>query len=91
MGTERQIIEGGDGPIPWSKIYDYACADGLTADSYHRFKHIIRALDSEYLSIRSANRDKAREFNEKNKDENDDESAEKAASRVRSRMKAKYG
>lgn len=49
LSTERQIGMG-IGPIPWSAIKAYAEEFGIVGDEFESFLHIMRAMDSEYLS-----------------------------------------
>ena len=41
---------GGQGPIPWTAINDYAIREGYTRQEYERFLKIIEGLDEVYLS-----------------------------------------
>lgn len=50
LGTERQIGMS-IGPIPLSKVWDWAFHINLTHSEARALVHVIRALDGEYLSI----------------------------------------
>lgn len=50
LASERQIGMA-IGPIPRSAIRDYAIEHEITGDDWDRFHHIIRAMDSEYLTL----------------------------------------
>jgi hypothetical protein len=49
LGTERAIGMS-MGPIPWSKIVQYAEFAGLEGDVAFAFVAIIRKMDNEYLA-----------------------------------------
>jgi hypothetical protein len=57
LSTERhfgQIL----GPIPWSRVLEYAFWTGLDADMIDPFVQIIRALDSGFLEYMRGEHDK---------------------------------
>jgi hypothetical protein len=69
LSTERPLAPGGFmGPIPWSKIAQYADSKGLDQHTLPVFQYLIRAMDEGYLSLeieRQQKEVKARQADEK--------------------------
>ena len=53
LTTERQIGMG-EGPIPWSKMREYAIHWELDTDEFDALVFIVQSMDSEYLGYRAS-------------------------------------
>ena len=62
LGTERNSGMS-LGPIPWSKIVDYAGFYGLDEDVTEAFVDIIRTMDTKYLEYNAAETKKQTDAN----------------------------
>lgn len=55
------------GPIPWSKIVDYAGFYGLDEDVTEAFVDIIRTMDTEYMAYNTGEQKRQAELNKPKK------------------------
>ena len=79
LATERQLLDKGRGPIPWSKAILYAKEAGLDRRTRRWFAAVMLSLDSQWR--------------EKRRDESarDKRGAERKAERERKRQEQKTG
>jgi len=66
LGTERSIGMS-LGPIPWSKIVQYADRSGLEPDVAEAFVDIMRTMDVEFMKYNTAEQKRAAELNKPKK------------------------
>lgn len=49
LSSERQLVMGGVGPIPGSKIREFAAIEGVEGEIFHMFRRVIRAMDMVFI------------------------------------------